>query len=169
MGRSAQSARTDLFFCSQNPPERRRTRMPAYTWKRSARVDFQNCYEAWTKPSWSLMLKGFPCGASVKKKPSWQCKRHKRCGSDPRVRKIPWRRAREPTPVLSPGASCGQRSLAGRSPRISKSDTTEELGAHMLTLKARLDVWRETNEKLMFYAYASDPAWPGVCLVFKLL
>ena len=30
--------------------------------------------------------------------------------------KIPWRRARQPTPVLLPGESHGQRGLAGYSP-----------------------------------------------------
>jgi len=35
-----------------------------------------------------------------------------RCEFDPWVRKIPWRRAWQPTPVL-PGESHGQRSLAG--------------------------------------------------------
>ena len=62
----------------------------------------------------------------------------KRCGFDPRVRKIPWRWAREPTPVFSPGASYGQRSLAGHSPWISKSDMTEQLSAHTLTLKGTI-------------------------------
>ena len=34
----------------------------------------------------------------------------------PWVRKIPWRRKWQPTPVFLPGASNGQRSLAGHSP-----------------------------------------------------
>ena len=34
---------------------------------------------------------------------------------DPRVRKILWRRARQPTPVFLPGESHGQGSLAGYS------------------------------------------------------
>ena len=46
-----------------------------------------------------------------------QCRRHKRCGFDPWVRKIPWRRAWQPTPVFLPGESHGQRSLAGYSPQ----------------------------------------------------
>ena len=33
--------------------------------------------------------------------------------SDPRVRKIPWRREWLPTPVFMPGESHGQRSLVG--------------------------------------------------------
>ena len=40
----------------------------------------------------------------------------KRHGLDPRVRKIPWRRKWQPTPVLLPGEVCGQRNLTGYSP-----------------------------------------------------
>ena len=38
--------------------------------------------------------------------------RGRRCGFDPWVRKIPWRRKWQPTPVFLPGESHGQRSLA---------------------------------------------------------
>ena len=42
------------------------------------------------------------------------------------VGKIPWRREWQPTPVLLPGKSHGQRSLAGYSPGGCKqSDMTE--------------------------------------------
>ena len=42
------------------------------------------------------------------------------------VRKIPWRRKRQPTPVFLPGESPGQRSLAGYSPQDHKElDMTE--------------------------------------------
>ena len=45
---------------------------------------------------------------------------------EPWVRKIPWWRARIPTPVLLPGEAYGQRSLAGYSPQgHTESDTTE--------------------------------------------
>ena len=45
-----------------------------------------------------------------------QCRRNKRCQFDPWVRKIPWRRAWQPTPVFLPGEFHGQRSMAGYSP-----------------------------------------------------
>ena len=45
-----------------------------------------------------------------------QCTRWRRRGFDPWVRKIPWRRAWQPTLVFFPGESYGQRSLAGYSP-----------------------------------------------------
>ena len=47
-------------------------------------------------------------------------------GFNPWVRKIPWRRKWQPTPVFLPGKSHGWRSLVGYSPWGRKeSDTTE--------------------------------------------
>ena len=48
-----------------------------------------------------------------KKNLSANARRHKRHGFDPRVEKIPWRRAWQPTPVFLPGESHGQRSFGG--------------------------------------------------------
>ena len=49
-----------------------------------------------------------------------------RLGFDPWVRKIPWKRAWQPTLVFLPGASLGQRSLVGYIPKDCKElDTTE--------------------------------------------
>ena len=51
-----------------------------------------------------------------------------RLSCDPWVRKIPWRRTRQPTPVFLPGESHGGRSLVGFSPwGCKESDTTERL------------------------------------------
>ena len=52
---------------------------------------------------------GFPGGASGKE-PTCQCRRH---GFNPWVGKIHWRRKWQPTPVLLPGESHGERSLVG--------------------------------------------------------
>ena len=57
---------------------------------------------------------GFPGGASGKESACQN--RTKRQGFAPKVGKIPWRRARQPTPVFLPGESHGQRSLVGYSP-----------------------------------------------------
>ena len=53
--------------------------------------------------------------SEVKNLPSdaCHCRRHR---FDPWVRKIPWRRKWQPTPVFLPGKSHGQRSLVGYSP-----------------------------------------------------
>ena len=45
---------------------------------------------------------------------------------DPWVRKVPWRRARQPTPVFLPGESHGQRSLVGYSCWDRKESATTE-------------------------------------------
>ena len=45
---------------------------------------------------------------------------YRRRGLDPWVRKIPWRRKWQPTPVFLPGECHGQRSLAGYSPQGCK-------------------------------------------------
>ena len=51
------------------------------------------------------------------------------------VRRIPWRREWQPTPVFLPGESRGQRSLAGYSPLGHKeSDVTEGLTVHLTSL-----------------------------------
>ena len=47
---------------------------------------------------------GFPGGASGKG-PACQCGRHKGCRFDPCIRKIPWRRAWQLTPVFLPEES----------------------------------------------------------------
>ena len=49
-----------------------------------------------------IVILGFPCGASGKEL-ACQCRRCKRPGFDPWVRKILWRRAWQPTPVFLPG------------------------------------------------------------------
>ena len=61
---------------------------------------------------YSLGCPGGACG----KVPAYQCRRHERCGFDPWVRQIPWRRAWPPTPGFLSWESHGQRSLVGYSP-----------------------------------------------------
>ena len=48
-----------------------------------------------------------------KKNPLANAGRHKRCMFNSWIRKIPWRRAWQPTPVFFPEESHGQRNLAG--------------------------------------------------------
>ena len=60
------------------------------------------------------MFSGFPGGTSGQE-PTCPCRRHKKHEFNPWVRKIPWRRAWQPTSVFLPGESYGQRSLLGDS------------------------------------------------------
>ena len=67
----------------------------------------------WWLRQWSICLQ---CGRAV---------------FNPWVRKIPWRRKWQPTPVLLPGKSHGRRSLIGCTPwGCWESDTTEQLHFH---------------------------------------
>ena len=73
----------------------------------------------------SALILGFPGGASGKE-PACQYRRHRRQEFDPWVRRSPWRRKRQPTPVFLPGESHEQRSLVGYSPWAHKEwDPTE--------------------------------------------
>ena len=66
-------------------------------------------------PPEAFIALSFPGGASGKE-PVCQCRRFKRCGFDPGVWKIPWRRKWQPSPIFLPGESHGQRSLMSYSP-----------------------------------------------------
>ena len=60
-------------------------------------------------------IRGFS-GGSVVKESACRRSRRRRCGFDSWVGEIPWRRKWQPTPVILPGKSYGQRKLAGYSP-----------------------------------------------------
>ena len=60
---------------------------------------------------------GFPSGTSGNEP---NCQDLKRCGFNSLVRKIPWRRLGQPTPVFLPGKFPGQRSLMGYNPQCHK-------------------------------------------------
>ena len=62
------------------------------------------------------MFTGLPLWLSGKES-TCQCRR---CGLDPWVKKIPWKREWQLTLVFLPGESHGQRSLVGYSPRDRK-------------------------------------------------
>ena len=92
-----------------------------------------------------MLLLGFPDGASGKEL-TCQCRRQERCGLNPWVGKIPWRRAWQPTPVFLPGESHGQRSLAGYSPQCCRmSDTTKVTSC----VRARLHTHTHTHRLLL--------------------
>ena len=71
-------------------------------------------------PDW-----GFPGGSGLKN-PSANAVGAVDTGSTPRVRKVPWRRKWQPTPVFLPGKSHEQGTLVGYSPEGRKeSDSTK--------------------------------------------
>jgi len=56
------------------------------------------------------------------------------------IRKIPWRRAWQPTPIFLPGEFHGQSSLAGYSPWDHKESGTTEVTEHRHIDKRRYQV-----------------------------
>ena len=62
----------------------------------------------------SRIKEGLPRWLSGKES-AHKCRRHRRLDFDPQVGKILWRRKWQPTPLLLPGKSHGERSLAGYS------------------------------------------------------
>ena len=75
----------------------------------------------------AFLRMGFLSGSVVKNPPVMQ-ERCRRRGFDPWVRKTPWRRAWQPTPVFLPGKFHGQRSLVGYGPWSHKeSDRAEAI------------------------------------------
>ena len=73
----------------------------------------------WTELNWTENLvkhyedmRGFPGGTSGKES-ACQCRKCRTPRFDPWIRKIPWSRKCQPTPVFLPGKFHGQRSLVG--------------------------------------------------------
>ena len=75
---------------------------------------------------------GFLGGASGKA-PACQCKRRRRRGFAPCVRKIPWRRAWQSPSVFLPEESHGQWILVGYSPYSHKESDITEVTYHTHT------------------------------------
>ena len=80
----------------------------------------------------SSYYRGFPSCASGRE-PTCQCRRCKRCRFSPWVRRIPQRKAQQPTPGFLPGESHGQRSLVGYSPWGCRELDTTEVSEHAHT------------------------------------
>ena len=111
----------------------------------------------WFNWKYSSIL-SFP-GGSVIKESACQCRRRRRHGFDPWVRKISWRRKWQPTSVFLPGKSHGQRSLACCSPRVAKSQTWMSMHTQQYTKQFKslqsiekdgheADVWAYENAAL---------------------
>ena len=91
----------------------------------------------------------FPPGGTSGKESSCQCRRHKRRGFNPWVRKIPRSRNWQPTPVFLPGKFHGQWSVVGCSPWGSKeSDMTEQ--QQQQTYSAYI-LWRESSRSVFLH------------------
>ena len=90
------------------------------------------------------LLQGSP-GSPNGKESAYQCRRHKRCGFDPWVRKKPWRKKWKPTPVFLPGKFHGLRSLVSYRPwGCKESDMTVTKHIYLFCPHKRV-IWRSTK------------------------
>ena len=97
----------------------------------------------WKYPNYQ----SFPGGATGKE-PTCKCRIHKRCGFDPWVWKIPWKRAWQLNPAFLPWESHGQRSLEGYTPpdhrvRQDWSDLAQAWAGGWGCFPALLVIWLE--------------------------
>ena len=90
---------------------------------------------------WSTvhLLKCIPTGGASGKKPTCPCRTPKWHRFNLWVWKIPWREKWQPTPVFLPGKFHRQRSLAGCSPGVTKSQT--QLSDWTKTMPASLFIY----------------------------
>ena len=88
---------------------------------------WQSWFQLVFHPTWH-----FTWMVLVVKESSFQRRRHKRCGLHPWIRKIPWKRKWQPTPIFLPGKFHEQRSLVGYSPWGCKELGTVEYSAQKL-------------------------------------
>ena len=80
---------------------------------------------------WHKTCMNLSFGGASGEEPACQCRRFKRQRYHPWVRKIPWKRAWQPTPVFLPGKPHGQRSLVDYSPQSPREPiTTMWLSVH---------------------------------------
>ena len=125
----------------------------------SANDDYMTCNHVCQVPR----IRGFP-GAAVVKKNLPANKRHR---FDPWVRKIPWRRKWQPTPVFLPGKSHGQRSLAGYTVHgVTKNQT--QLSEH----KQAPRIWKTKQFWVLFllefFMPQKSPLSISLCLCLQI-
>ena len=111
----------------------------------------------------------FP-GSTSGKGSTCQFRRLKRCGFDPWVRKILWRRKWQPTPVFLPGEFHGQRSLVGYSPwGLKEPDMNEQRLLQLLihgmsresTNRLHINKWTWLcANKTLLKILSRGPDWP---------
>ena len=77
------------------------------------------------------------------------CRRHRRCGFDPWVGKMPWKRKWQFTPVLLPEKAHGQRSLSGYSPTGRRHDWANKRRTSLLVMTP----WGRQDKTYQWFSY----------------
>ena len=98
-------------FCAENTSPA--AKKPSY---KQLQTECKSCPQDIVVPGTEYLAHGGFLGGTSGKESVCQGRRCRRCRFDSWVRKIPWRRTWQLTPVFLPGKSHGQKSLAGYSP-----------------------------------------------------
>ena len=113
------------------------SKLKSYTFLQNTKMKPNHSYHGKIKYSCTVArLPGWHSGKEF----ACQCRRRRRCGFDSWVGKIPWRRTWQPTPVLLPGESRGQRSLVGYSPWNHKESDAAEATEYTVHTVAKKNV-----------------------------
>ena len=104
---------------------------------------------------------GIPCG-SEGKRICLQCRRPR---FYPWVRKIPWRRAWQSTPVFLPGESNGKMSLAGYGPWCDKESDMTGVTEHKHSTMVLLIVIIFIMQTWMFSPFHFNALWIRISLI----
>ena len=116
------------------------------------------------------LLQGSP-GSPNGKESAYQCRRHKRCGFDPWVRKKPWRKKWKPTPVFWPREFHGLCSPWGH----KESDTTEWLSLSLSNDEFKIYILYTFSIMYIIKSLLLDTKWFSVlwwtfvCLCYILM
>ena len=94
-----------------------------------------------------------------------QCRRLRRCGFYPWVRKIPWRRAWQSTPVFLPGESSGKMSLTGYGPWCDKESDMTGVTEHKHSTMVLLIVIICIMQTWMFSPFHFNALWICISLI----
>ena len=108
-------------------------------WLGASHWRFQ-CFEFLVSKMRVVKVLGLPKWCSGKEY-ACQCRRCWRCRFNPWIRKIPWWRKWQPTPLFLLGKFYGQRSLAVYNPWGHKESNTTERVTHLWVSKVALVVW----------------------------
>ena len=105
------------------------------------------------------------------KEPACQQRKHKSCGFNPWIGKIPWRRARQPTPVFLPGESPWTEEPGGRQHMGSQRVWHNWLTKHRAQQRVKSRLRREKHRKILVLkgnVYCSFSPLEGPCHIGNL-
>ena len=109
--------------------------------------------------------------ANSGKESACQCRRCKKWGFNPWIGKIPWRRARQPTPVFLPGESPWTEEPGGRQHMGSQRVWHNWLTKHRAQQRVKSRLRREKHRKILVLkgnVYCSFSPLEGPCHIGNL-